>query len=231
MPRVLKSWVARRLVAAFHEYYYRIGPWKHTSWLGVPTQQYPGDLIVIQQIIWETRPDLIIEAGTFRGGSALYFATILDALGSGEVLSIDIDHSRVDPLAREHPRITLLTADSTAEETRNEVRRRSKGRRVMLHLDADHRSRAVLAELRAYADLVSEGCYAIVADTNIYGHPVKVFYDNGPGGPFEAVAEFLKDRTDFEVDRSREYQLVTFDPNGFLRRMSAHQESDVATHR
>jgi cephalosporin hydroxylase len=221
IPRQVKRLLERRLIDEFHRYYYLTEPWKRTSWMGVPTQQYPGDMVVFQQIIWDTRPELIVETGTLEGGSALYFASLFDLLGQGEVLSIDIDHSKTASATREHPRVTLLTADSTAETTRAEVRRRCEGRRVMLHLDADHRREAVLAELLAYADLVREGCYAVVADTNIYGHPVNFSYGDSDGGPYEAVSEFLRGRNDFEIDHSREYQLVTFAPNGFLRRRSS----------
>jgi cephalosporin hydroxylase len=91
----------------------------------------------------------------------------------------------------------------------------------MLYLDADHKREAVIAELRAFADLVSPGCYAVVGDSNLNGHPVPWLFPNGPEGPYEAVEEFLRERSDFEVDLEREYQLVTFNPRGFLRRRAS----------
>ncbi len=88
----------------------------------------------------------------------------------------------------------------------------------MIYLDADHSRRAVLAELRSYADLVADGCYAVVADSNINGHPVTRPADDGDGGPYEAIEQFVKERDDFEIDTSREHQLITFNPHGYLRR-------------
>lgn len=226
LPAGLKRAYRRWLVDEYHKYYYCSGAWQKTSWLGVPAKQCAEDLIVLQQIVWDTRPDLIVETGTFNGGTALFFATVFDAIGEGEVLTIDIDHSRVEERVREHTRVALLTADSTAPQTREEVGRRAEGRRVMLYLDADHSEQAVLTELRTYADLVSPGCYAVVADSNLNGHPVPWDATHGPwgevpraeaNGPYEAIEAFLRERTDFEADASREYQLLTFNPGGFLR--------------
>lgn len=212
----------RWLVNEFQTYYYYYAaPWKRTTWLGVPVLQYPSDLIVLQEVIWDTRPELIIESGTAYGGTALFFATILDGIGSGEVLTLDIDHSRVKPRSRSHSRVRLLTADSTKPESSEEVRRRAEGYRTMIFLDADHRREAVLTELRAYADLVTPGCYAVVADSAINNHPLPWLSGGGYEGPFEAIQDFLAERNDFEVDGSREYQVLTLFPSGFLRRKAA----------
>src|SRR4051794_18521095 len=99
LPREARRPMTRWLVDSFHRYYYRRGAYKQTTWLGVPTLQYPGDLVVLQQIIWETRPELVVETGTFRGGTALYFASLFDLLGAGEVVTVDIDDSNVDERA------------------------------------------------------------------------------------------------------------------------------------
>lgn len=214
----------RRLVERFHRYYALSGPYHRTSWLGVETVQFPGDLIVFQQIVWETKPDLVVETGTYRGGTALFFAHLFDFIGAGDVLTIDVDHSAAAEPVRRHPRIALLTGSSADPELQHEVRRRAAGKRAMLHLDGDHQKDTVLAELRAFAGLVAPGCYAVVADSNLNGHPVPrqdwQFPYGPPGceGPWEAVEEFLRERDDFEADRSREYQLVTASPRGFLRR-------------
>ncbi|SRR5581483_5593658 len=214
VARAARQW----LVDTFHTHYYYQGGWRESTWLGVPVLQCPGDLLVLQQIMWETRPDVILETGTFYGGSTLFFATIFDLIGAGSVVSVDIDQSHVNASVRDHPRVTLLRGDSTAPETRASVLPHLEGRRAMLFLDADHRREAVLAELHAYADFVPEGCYAVVADSNIDGHPVR-FVDTQPyRGPWDAIHEFLRGRDDFEVDASRHLHLVTFHPDGYLRR-------------
>jgi cephalosporin hydroxylase len=217
LPGEARRPMTRWLVDSFHRYYYRRGAYKQTTWLGVPTLQYPGDLVVLQQIVWETRPELIVETGTFGGGTALFFASMLDLLGAGEVVTIDIDHSNFDARA-EHPRIRVVTGDSTSSDVLERIRRLVEGRRTMVHLDADHREPFVSAELAAYSELVTPGCYIVVADSNINGHPVEQSYPSGVGGPFEAIQQFLAGTDEFEVDRSREYHLVTFNPGGYLRR-------------
>jgi cephalosporin hydroxylase len=217
-PR-LRERYRRWLVDEFATYYYNLGPWQRTTWLGVPLKQAPGDIVVFQQIVWDTRPTLVVETGTFFGGSALFWAHLFDHLGEGKVVSVDIDHSPVHESVRRHPRIELVTGDSTAEEIQALVRQRAQGERAMLYLDADHNKRAVVAELRSFADLVSPGCYAVVADSIMGGHPAPWPY---PGqrylGPYEAVEEFLQERDDFRVDESREYHLITFNPHGYLLR-------------
>jgi cephalosporin hydroxylase len=218
LPPALKQALRRQLVEEFHKYYYVAGPWKQSTWLGVPVLQYPGDLVVLQEIVWETRPELVVETGTLHGGTARFFASLFDLIGEGEVISIDIDHSRVRTEVREHQRVTLITGDSTAAETTRRVLELARGRRAMVYLDADHRREAVRAELAAYAGLVAPGCYAVVADSNLNGHPVPWLDRRRRDGPYEAVAEFLAERHDFVVDPDREYQLVTFNPHGFLRR-------------
>lgn len=211
----LKAARRRWLRDTFHRYYYEAGPVWRANWLGVPVRQAATDLVVLQEILWDTRPDLIVETGTLFGGTARFFAHVLDAIGTGEIVSIDIDHSQVADATREHERVRLITADSTAPETVATVRELAAGRRVMLHLDADHTSAAVLAELRAYGDLVTPGCYAIVGDTNLGGRPL-AWPDPGP---FAAAQTFLAEHRDFEVDHDREYQLLTMNPDGFLRRL------------
>jgi cephalosporin hydroxylase len=204
-------------IAAFHRLYYGRGRgerhrWSETYWLGVPCQKCPLDLWIYQEILFEMRPDLVVETGSAAGGSALYLASILDLLGKGQVLSIDIKDHEQRPA---HPRVTFLRGSSTAAPVVEEVSRRADQRRVLVILDSDHGKDHVLAELRAYSRLVSEGGYLIVEDTNVNGHPVQK--KHGPG-PAEAVAQFLDECTDFEVDRAREKFLLTFNPSGYLRR-------------
>jgi cephalosporin hydroxylase len=205
------------VVDGFHRLYYETGEaggtWKDTSFLGVTTWKVPLDLWVYQELLTELRPGLIVETGTAHGGSALYLATLCEVLGHGEVVSVDIGHWPDRPA---HPRLTYLTASSTDPRAVAQVAERAAGAAgVLVVLDSDHRRDHVLAELRAYAPLVSPGSYLVVEDTNVNGHPV---YERFGPGPTEAVREFLAERDDFEVDRSREKFFLTFNPGGWLRR-------------
>ena len=203
------------VVDAFHRLYYdsHDSTWAKTFWRGVPVLKCPLDLWVYQEILAETRPDLIVETGTFGGGSAYYLAGVCDLLGHGEIVTIDVDPQRGLP---EHGRITYVTGSSVDDEIVADVRRRAgRAERVMVILDSDHSRDHVLRELELYGPLVTPGCYLVVEDTNVNGHPV--LPDHGPG-PMEAVTAFLATSDDFEIDRSREKLLLTFNPSGYLRR-------------
>jgi len=155
---------------------------------------------------------VIVETGTWSGGSALYLAMLFDLVGSGRVITVDVAAERTP----EHPRITYLTGSSTDSATLDAVRERIEpDEKVMVSLDSDHRAAHVLGELRTYADLVTSGQYLIVEDTNVNGHPV--YPEHGPG-PHEAVERFLAEDRRFERDRSREKLLLTFNPGGYLIR-------------
>ncbi|HEX6208208.1 MAG TPA: CmcI family methyltransferase [Actinomycetota bacterium] len=204
-------------VADFHRLYYGAGEhggtWKDTYWLGVPTWKCPLDLWVYQEILHETRPDTIVETGTWRGGSALFLASICDLLGRGRVVTIDTE----DPGGRPaHDRITYVTGSSTDPGIVREVEGIVGRSRAMVILDSDHSRDHVLGELRAYGPIVSPSHYLVVEDTNINGHPV--LPDWGPG-PMEAVEEFLRESEDFVVDENREKLLLTFNPRGYLRKV------------
>jgi cephalosporin hydroxylase len=202
-------------VDEFHRLYYdaRQQTWKNTFWLGARAEKCPLDLWVYQEILTESRPDVVIETGTAAGGSALFLASVCELLGGGTVVTVDIE-VRTDRPA--HDRIRYVRGSSTAPETVREVRGCvPPGARVLVILDSDHSRDHVLAELRTYADLVGPGGYVIVEDTNVNGRPVRL--DFGPG-PFEAVEEFLAENESFEIDRDREKFFMTFNPGGFLRR-------------
>ena len=179
----------------------------------MPLLKSPLDLWAYQEIVVETHPDLLIETGTYDGGSALFFASLFDLLGRGRVVTVDVDEHEARP---EHKRITYLSGSSVAPEILERMRTATaEAERVMVVLDSDHRCEHVLAELRAYGPLVSPGCYLVVEDTNVDGHPVLPGF--GPG-PLEAVERFLAEDKCFEVDRLREKFLVSFNACGFLRR-------------
>jgi cephalosporin hydroxylase len=210
-PR-LASFVSRHFARA---YYARVEDTVFgTRFLGIQTLKYPTDLWVYQEIIAETLPDVIVETGTWHGGSALFMASICDALGHGRVITIDTEPG--DPLP-EHPRIAHLRGSSVASDLLSAVRElvRDAGS-VMVILDADHRCAHVLAELEAYAEVVTVGQYLIVEDTNVNGNPVLPAH--GPG-PAEAVREFLRRDGRFRVENARERLLLTANPGGFLRRV------------
>ncbi len=205
-------------IRAFHALYYGRarsgGTWYDTNWLGRPVWKCPLDLWIYQELLTTLRPDFVIETGTLHGGSAFYMASIMDLIGTGRVISIDIADPRGLPA---HPRVTLLQGSSVSEAILREVRAMTNGARsVMVILDSDHRAAHVGKELRAYSDLVSVGSYMIVEDTNVNGHPV--LPDFGPG-PMEAVEEFLTEDRLFTVDERCEKFLMTFNPNGFLRKV------------
>jgi cephalosporin hydroxylase len=203
------------LIEQFHMLYYgsREQTWGNTFWLGHHVLKCPLDLWTYQEILHDVQPELIIETGTYRGGSALFLACISDLLGRGEVVTIDSAWQDGRP---RHRRITYLTGSSTSDEILRQVRRRARGKStVLVILDSGHGKDHVLAELQAYAPLVTPGSYLIVEDTNLNGHPVES--DHGPG-PAEAVAEFLEGNDAFVRDESREKFLLTFNPGGYLQK-------------
>jgi len=206
------------VVREFSKIYYDLASqtWKNTRWLGHEIQKCPTDLVVYQEILYETKPDLIIECGTYKGGSTLFLASICDLLGSGRIVSIDITDRPGRP---KHPRIEYIQGSSIAPSVWWELQNRfTPTERILVILDSDHEKSHVLQEMRLYGPIVTMGSYMIVEDTNINGHPV--FPSFGPG-PMEAVEEFMKDCTEFEIDLSREKLLLTQNPNGFLKRVAA----------
>lgn len=197
------------------------------SWLGRPIIQYPQDMIAMQEIIWDVKPDIIIETGIAHGGSLIYYASLLELIGHGEVLGIDIEirsHNRAAIEA--HPmfkRIRLLEGSSTAPDIVEQVKKAAKDKRALVVLDSNHTHEHVLAELEVYAPLVSVDSYCVVMDTVVEDMPENFFPDRpwGKGNnPKTAVWEFLKTHPEFEIDKSIEHKLlITAAPNGYLRRV------------
>lgn len=208
----------RRIVRRFHRLFFhqKFRTWANTKFLGVPVAKNPLDLWVYQEIIFELRPDVIVETGTAHGGSAFYMATLCDLVGRGRVVSVDI--APTAPLPR-HERITFVTASSVDAAAFARVKESIRpGEVVMVVLDSNHRREHVLEELRLYGELVTPGSYLIVEDTNVNGHPV--FWAHGPG-PMEAVEEFLRTNRKFFIDETREKYFFTFNPRGYLRKRDA----------
>ena len=156
--------------------------------MGYQVIKYPSDLLTYQQVLWQTKPDVLVECGTAYGGSALFFAHIFEMLGHGQVITIDTG----PPLRGrrpQHKRITYITGSSVDSGTLAQVGRLTHGSRCMVILDSDHRMGHVSQELEAYCDIVSSGCYLVVEDMILNGHPIR--HSFGPG-PYEAVSQFMK---------------------------------------
>ena len=201
-------------LATNKRYYEEVG--QHRLWfLGVLLQKCPLDLWIYQELIYRTRPDLIIETGTFHGGSALYLASICELTGVGRVLTIDI---KEPPHKLVHKRLGFVPGSSVdpiiVDHVQDQIR---PGEKVMVILDSDHSKAHVLKELELYSPFVTYGNYLIVEDTNINGHPVRSSY--GPG-PMEALEEWFRKQHKFAIDKRCEKFGITCNPNGYLRRMS-----------
>lgn len=182
------------------------------SWFGHRVLKCPLDLWVYQELLVRTRPDVVIETGTKFGGSALYLAMVLDQIGHGRVITIDIE---VQPFRPEHFRISYINGSSVDTAVVEQVREAVGSQRAMVVLDSDHRAGHVYDEMIAYSPLVQTGDYLIVEDTIVNGHPA--YPDFGPG-PMEAVDKFLSENDEFVIDQRCERFLMTLYPSGYLRR-------------
>lgn len=204
-----------------HKYAYNF------SWMGRPIIQFPQDMMAMQEIIWQVRPDLVIEAGIAHGGSVLYYASLLELLGHGEVIGIDVD---IRPWNREaieaHPmskRLRMIEGSSVDSSIVQQVHTLVEGKRAIVVLDSNHGHDHVLAELQAYAPLVCVGGYCVVMDTLIEDMPASFFDGTKPWGignnPKTAVREFLATHPQFEADGSIDNKLlISVAPSGYLRR-------------
>lgn len=206
----------------------------HYEWMGRPIIQYPQDILAMQELVWEVQPDLIIETGIAHGGSLIFLASMLElnaACGGpkdARIVGIDIDireHNRqaieAHPMSR---RIDMVQGSSIAPAIVEQVRAMAQGKqRVLVSLDSNHTHEHVLAELEAYASLVSPGSYCVVFDTVIEDMPADMFPDRnwGPGdNPKTAVHAFVRDHPEFVIDRAiQDKLLITVAPDGFLKRV------------
>lgn len=197
------------------------------TWLGLPIIQMPPDILAIQEVIWACRPQVIIETGIARGGSIILSSSILELIGEGEVVAVDVDiraHNR--DAIEQHPlahRIHMIEGSSIDPTIIEQVRARiSDVDRVMVVLDSNHTHSHVLAELEGYAGLVTQGQYLIVADTIVEHIPAQDHRPRpwGPGdNPHTALVEFLETHSEFEIDQHlNDKLLMTSSPGGYLRR-------------
>lgn len=185
-----------------------------TFYMGVNTQKCPLDLWVYQEIIFELKPDVVVEIGNAYGGSTLVLAHLLDHMGEGRIIGVDVQHETIAPIVRQHPRITFITGDACAsfEKVKALVK---KEETVLVIEDSSHTYENTLNVLRTYHPLVTPGSYFIVEDSNCH-HGV----DIGPSpGPYEAIQQFVEENPGFEPDRSRESFFITWNPMGYLRRV------------
>jgi len=207
-----------------HKYTYNF------TWLGRPIIQYPQDIVAMQEIIWQVKPDLIIETGIAHGGSLILSASILQLIGGdGQVLGIDIDireHNKKE--IESHPmatRIKMIEGSSVEEESIRRVHEFAKGKKkIMVILDSNHTHDHVIRELNAYAGLVSKDSYLIVFDTAVEDVPEDYNWGGRPWGkgnnPKTAVWEFLKRHDEFEIDTSIHNKLlITVAPDGYIKRV------------
>jgi cephalosporin hydroxylase len=215
------------------------------SWQGRPIIQYPQDMAAMQELIWQIKPDLIIETGIAHGGSLIFSASLLALLDMSEaielgivldpkkskrkVLGLDIDirqHNREAIEAHSmSSRIQMIQGSSIAPEVIEQVKAVARNyQRVLVCLDSNHAHEHVLAELEAYAPLTTVGSYCVVMDTLIEDMPKDMFADRpwGPGdNPKTAVWEYLKTHSEFEIDKSIDHKLlISVAPDGYLKRVS-----------
>ena len=224
----------QRAWQAFHNELVKANYFYNFFWLGIPIIKEPQDIQVFQEIIWEVKPDLIIETGIAWGGSIIFSASMLTllevcgAIRKGEVIGVDIDirpHNKKAILT--HPlskKITIFEGSSIEEGIVQKIKEIAKNRkRILVYLDSNHTHNHVLSELRAYAPLVSIGSYCIVEDTGIEDLPEEKTLDRPwrkGNNPKTAVWEFLKENKNFKIDRIIESKIIlTGSPDGYLKRI------------
>jgi cephalosporin hydroxylase len=205
MSMTLREWMLWHNV--MHRHY--------TRYMGRKILKPPFDWIVLGDIIQDTRPELIIEIGSYEGGSALWMAHLLDTLGSdAPIIGVDIS-GRPTPV--EHPRIKWVIGDAREPDIIKRVDDLAGGRRGMVIEDSDHKAHVTLALLNEYARFVARGCYFIVEDTIVEALQIPPF-----PGPLEAVREFIANHgEEFTIDRAREKYIMTNSPMGYLYRTAA----------
>ena len=198
------------------------------TWMGRPIIKFPNDMVAQQELVWSIKPDLIIETGIAHGGSIIFSASLLELIGEGQVVGIDIDireHNRAE--IEKHPmskRITMFEGGSTDPGVFAKVKEMAdSAQRVMVILDSNHTHEHVYNELKLYADLVTVGSYLILPDTFIEFFPKGYYADSRPwdvgNNPHTAMKQFMSERSDFEIDQTPVNKcMITESFDGYLRR-------------
>lgn len=197
------------------------------SWMGRPIIQYPQDMIAMQELIWRIQPDVLIETGIAHGGSLIYYASLFELIGKGEVIGIDIDiraHNRAAIEAHSmFKRITMFEGSALDETLVADVAKLVDGKKtVMVSLDSNHTHEHVLRELELYSPFVTPGSYCVVFDTIVEDMPTGMYdrpWDVG-NNPKTAVREFLSSNDIFEIDHRIDNKLlISVAPEGYLKRI------------
>jgi cephalosporin hydroxylase len=189
-----------------------------TTYFGVRTLKNPMDAWIYQELVYDMRPDVIVEIGNRHGGSALFFAHLCDILGRGRLIGVDLEHDTVPDRVKQHPRITFIDGDACASAERV-FGLISPEEKVLVIEDSSHTYDNTLNVLRRYSDLIKLGDYFIVEDS-ICHHGLAT----GPKpGPYEAIEAFVLENPDFGIDRGKERFLITWNPKGFLKRTAGNR--------
>lgn len=186
--------------------------------MGVPMIKNPLDAWAFSEILYEVKPERVIEIGSGAGGTTLYLANLLDLIGNGVVISIDINR---EIFTAKHKRIIEITGDSHSLSTFRKAAKLCKGKSVLVIHDGDHNKGAVLKDLRTYSRLVTLNSYFIVEDgiLDLFAPTSVIGLSGGvEEGPLAAVQEFLQENTAFHVDRRWERYIITYNPQGYLKR-------------
>lgn len=229
--RVARQAANEKLKTSSVEFFYDTLKSKYSynfNWMGRPIIQYPQDIVAMQEIIWEVKPDLIIETGIAHGGSIIFYASMLELIGNGEIIGIDIDireHNKKEIESHSmFKRITMIQGSSISPDVVNHVRKIAETKsRIMVILDSNHTHDHVKYELELYSDFVSKDSYLVVFDTIVEDMPDEMFFDRpwGKGNnPKTAVWDFLKNNNKFEIDKTiQDKLLITVSPDGYLKRV------------
>ena len=198
----------------------------HFRWLGRPIIQFPQDMVAVQELIWKIKPDFIIESGIARGGSLIFYASILELLNHGKIIGVDIDirkHNRIE--IENHTlfkRIKLIEGSSIDDSVIHKIKKIIKDKKkIMILLDSHHTEQHVLEELEKYSPFVRSGSYVVVFDT-IIENMKKHHSENRPwnhgNNPKTAVTKFLKKNKRFKIDKEIQKKLlITSCPDGYLK--------------
>ncbi|MHB8628328.1 MAG: CmcI family methyltransferase [Aggregatilineales bacterium] len=186
------------------------------TWMGARALKNPLDAWIYQEIIYEVKPDVIVEIGSAYGGSALFLAHMLDLIGTGIVISVDITRELFNV---KHDRIVLVTGDSSSAEVVAQVADLCRDKRVLVIHDGSHVKEDVLKDLQHYSKCVNVGSYIIVEDGIVDLFSPRTALGRMYDGPLLATEQFLKEQPNFEVDSERERYILTYNPKGFLKRV------------